>query len=165
MFLPTSGVFLLAVTSPLLDWPFWAVMGRMLERLLVVFFAGVSVYLGYRLFVQVPTLRDSSGEVKFPSLNMTAKVTRVGPGVFFAIFGVAVLLSSYIHPISVESSPPKTESANAGGGAVEKFRGMNTTQSEQDELLRQRLIAHTVGSLNKLQGIISKKLTGEENSE
>src|SRR5262249_51946777 len=146
-------------------WPFWAVTGRLLERLLVVFFAGLSVYLGYRLFVQIPTLRESSGEVKFPALDMTAKVTRVGPGVFFAIFGVAVLLSSYIHPISVESVPAKTESAGTGVGEVGTFKGMNTTQSEQDELLRQRLIAHAVGSLNKLQGGISTKLTDAEKSD
>ena len=31
------------------DWATYAVLGRMLERLLVVAFAGLSVYLGYRL--------------------------------------------------------------------------------------------------------------------
>jgi hypothetical protein len=129
------------------DWTVFAVAGRVVERLVVVLFAGLTVYLGYRLFLEVPRMRDSEGEVKLLALNMTAKVARIGPGVFFAIFGVAVLLASYLHPVSIES-PPRTQAAEAKEG--KKFIGISGTEQEQTDILRMQVVAHTIGSLNKL---------------
>lgn len=56
-----------------MDWTIYAVAGRVIERLLVVLSAGLSVYLGYRLFLQIPDVRDAQGEIKMTSMNMAVK--------------------------------------------------------------------------------------------
>jgi hypothetical protein len=42
---------------------------RSLERILAVLIGGVSIVLGYRLFLAVPEQRDGSGTVRLPSLH------------------------------------------------------------------------------------------------
>ena len=145
------------------DWTVIAVAGRVLERLLVVLFAGLSVYLGYRLFLQIPDFRDSSGEVKLPSLNLMVTFSRVGPGIFFAVFGVAVLVASYVHGVTIEPPPKNQEAgteakAKAGG----KYQGADPTAEEQEESLRRSVVAKTIGSLNELQAVVSKQRLNTE---
>jgi hypothetical protein len=136
-----------------MDWTIYAVAGRVIERLLVVLSAGLSVYLGYRLFLQIPDVRDAQGEIKMPSMNMAVKVSRVGPGVFFAIFGAAVLLASYLNPITI--TPPK-DPAPAGKRQDLSFSGASPTQSEQDQILRRRQAAVSLSSLNAVEAALSK---------
>jgi hypothetical protein len=147
------------------DWTVIAVTGRVLERLLVVLFAGLSVYLGYRLFLQIPDFRDSKGEVKLPSMNLSVTFSRVGPGIFFAIFGVAVLVASYVHEVTVElplqSQGTGTEAkakAKVGG----KYQGANPTAEEQEESVRRSVVAQTIRSLNGLQTVVSKQRLNTE---
>lgn len=142
----------------MIDWTVIAVAGRVLERLLVVLFAGLSVYLGYRLFLQIPDFRDSSGEVKMPSLNLSVTFSRVGPGIFFAVFGVAVLVASYVHGVTIEP-PPKNQGAGieAKAKAGGRYQGADPTAEEQEESLRRSVVAQTIRSLNGLQGAVSKQ--------
>jgi hypothetical protein len=145
------------------DWTVIAVAGRVLERLLVVFFAGLSVYLGYRLFLQIPDFRDSSGEVKLPSLNLRVTFSRVGPGVFFAVFGVAVLVASYMHGVTIEPSPQNQGTGNeAKAKAGGRYQGADPTAEEQEESLRRSVVAKTIGSLNGLQAVVSKQRLNTE---
>jgi hypothetical protein len=132
------------------EWTTYAVAGRMIERLLVVASAGVSVYLGYRLFLRIPDYKDAQGEIKLPAMNMSVTFSRVGPGVFFAIFGAAVLLASYLHPITVE---PQIQNPTPAGMEAKsgKFEGASPTRDEQ-ESSRKFVVAHTIRSLN---GIVS----------
>ena len=39
---------------------------RVIERVLAVVIGGLSIYLGYRLFVKLPKQKDSSGKVMLP---------------------------------------------------------------------------------------------------
>jgi hypothetical protein len=129
-----------------MEWMTYAVAGRMIERLLVVASAGLSIYLGYRLFLRIPDYRDAQGEIKLPAMNMSVTFSRVGPGVFFAVFGAAVLLASYLHPITVE---PPVQSPMATGPEAKsgKFEGASPTRNEQ-EYSRKFVVAGTIRSLN-----------------
>src|SRR3712207_3118553 len=71
---------------------------RFLERMTVVLIGGMAIYLGFRLFLAVPELRESDGEVKLP-WNISIVMTRVGPGVFFALFGIAALSLALYRPL------------------------------------------------------------------
>jgi hypothetical protein len=71
---------------------------RFLERIIAVVIGGVAIYLGYRLFLHVPKHRDSQGRVTLP-WNTTVILSRVGPGVFFALFGAIVVGLSFVKPI------------------------------------------------------------------
>lgn len=89
---------------------------RAVERILAVAIGGIAICLGFRLFLAVPTQRDGSGSVKLP-WNISVGLARVGPGVFFALFGALVVgysLHGEIHMVYRPttgvpmSSPPGT---------------------------------------------------------
>ena len=63
---------------------------RMIDRLLAVGIGGMSIYLGHRLFLALPAIRDASGEFHLP-FDIRVILWRVGPGAFFALFGTAVV--------------------------------------------------------------------------
>lgn len=81
---------------------------RAIERILAVAIGGLSICLGYRLFLAVPRQRDGSGSVKLP-WNISVALARVGPGVFFALYGAVVVgysLHGAIHMVErVEQGP------------------------------------------------------------
>jgi hypothetical protein len=82
---------------------------RSLERILVVAVGGLSIYLGYRLFLHIPSRTDSQGRVVLPG-GISIFLTRVGPGTFFALFGAIVVAMSFAFPVqyskySEESGP------------------------------------------------------------
>lgn len=74
---------------------------RMFERTLAVAIGGIAIYLGYRLFVLLPTQTDSSGKIELPGYSVV--LSKVGPGVFFAGFGTMVLYLSFTSQISISS--------------------------------------------------------------
>jgi hypothetical protein len=74
------------------------VYSRAAERILLVVVGAVSVYLGYRLFVLIPKANRSEGKFELPG-GVSIFLTRIGPGVFFALFGVAVIGYSVTRPV------------------------------------------------------------------
>ncbi|MCF6255974.1 MAG: hypothetical protein L3J98_06840 [Gammaproteobacteria bacterium] len=73
---------------------------RSTERILVVLFAGLSVYFGFRLFLALPMQNNQAGKIELPGFKVI--LSKAGPGIFFAAFGSAVLVASFIHPISID---------------------------------------------------------------
>ncbi len=73
-----------------------AFVWRAVERLLAVLIGGGSIYLGFRLFMELPRLStDGEGKVELPG-GISIYVSRVGPGVFFALFGTALVGLSFV---------------------------------------------------------------------
>ena len=70
---------------------------------------GISILLGYRLFLKIPE-RDSDGKIALP-WDITVIMSRVGSGVFFALFGAAVVAFSLHKGIEVSEQ----KSATVGG--------------------------------------------------
>ena len=66
---------------------------RVIERILAVLVGGFSIYLGYRLFVEIPSANNSSGKLALPG-DISIFFSRVGPGVFFSLFGAAIVTVS-----------------------------------------------------------------------
>lgn len=62
---------------------------RGVERLLIVAGGIIALYLGYRLFVS-GLVGGQTGELIGKSLSV--RLVRVGPGIFFALFGTCVLI-------------------------------------------------------------------------
>jgi hypothetical protein len=73
----------------------------MVERILAVVIAGGAIYLGYRLFFHLPFERNDKGELELPGVKIV--LSRVGPGVFFAVFGTLVLYYSMTNPVIVKN--------------------------------------------------------------
>jgi|CXWL01.1.fsa_nt_gi hypothetical protein len=77
----------------------WA---RAIERLLVVLCAGISMVLGWNLF-RAHIQRDQVAE--FTSQKVSIRLQRVGPGIFFSLFGSLILALSLVQPVSITGPP------------------------------------------------------------
>jgi hypothetical protein len=83
-----------------------------LERVLVVMFAGMSIYWGFRLFLVLPLETRSDGQLKMPGVSVV--LVKAGPGIFFVAFGVLVNLASLYQP--VKFTGPGVEYAGIASG-------------------------------------------------
>ena len=92
---------------------------RLLERLIAVSMGGLAIYLGYRLFRSVKVTGEGDATVKLPG-DVTVMVSRVGPGVFFALFGALVLGASLAFPVHYS----QTEGPAGGAGMSVELTGI-----------------------------------------
>jgi hypothetical protein len=76
-------------------------LGRVIERLLVCVFAGTSLAFGWNLF-RVGVVAQQSAELATKDWRVNLK--RVGPGVFFALFGSVVLAFALHSPLEITVS-------------------------------------------------------------
>jgi hypothetical protein len=83
---------------------------RMLERITVVLIGGIAIFLGYRLFFNVPYKRDHEGQLELPGVKIV--LSRVGPGIFFAAFGSIVLFYSLTQEVKLTWSGVSDGSEN-----------------------------------------------------
>src|SRR5574341_1112697 len=67
---------------------------RALERIIAVLIGGLAIYLGYQLFIHLPTQMNSEGKIVLPG-DISVYLSRVGPGAFFALFGTIVVAASF----------------------------------------------------------------------
>jgi len=133
---------------------------RFIERILAVIIGGISVYLGYRLFLKVPEQKDSDGKITFPK-DITIVLNRVGPGVFFALFGVTVVVVSLYQAITYsehelpDSNKPKVASPG------KEFVGAGGTADEREEQARaasRELLRGEIAILNSISSSLSPNL-------
>lgn len=141
------------------------IMMRMVERLVAVLIGGMSIYLGYRLFLDIPYQRNQDkGELELPGMKVV--LSKVGPGIFFAAFGSLILYQSMSEKITVNGyarTDPIEESTQADD--VQHFTG--AVRKSSDHLSRDRLRALTsIETLNCLhKNIISKEFMNDQKDE
>lgn len=115
---------------------------RSVERILGVLIAGLSIYLGFRLFLALPKKTDSTGKLVLPG-GLNVYLSRVGPGAFFALFGCVLVIMSFKQAITVErggARPSHKDSAsNAGSGDYSRFHGIGGASNLSTEEQSQRL--------------------------
>lgn len=90
------------------------------QRILSILIGGMLVYFGYRLFLSLPGKSGRDGGSGELSLGRGSKVklSKVGPGVFFAIFGAGLIAYSFAKPMkvnipAVQSAPSAASSPSA----------------------------------------------------
>ncbi len=84
---------------------------RAMERILAVLMGGLLIYLGYRLFLQLPDRTDSAGKIILPG-NISIYLSRVGPGIFMALFGAAVVAFSLHNTVTYRETLSSTEACD-----------------------------------------------------
>jgi len=84
--------------------------GRVIERLLVCLFAGTSLVLGWDLFRKGVLIEQSA---EFQLATWKASLRRVGPGIFFALFGASVSVFALRSPISISHQEARGQSQTA----------------------------------------------------
>jgi hypothetical protein len=88
---------------------------RAAERILLVLVGALAVYLGYRLFREIPSAEKSTGKLQLPG-GVSIFLTRIGPGVFFALFGIGVIGYSVVRPIELQVPTPAGSASYSGFG-------------------------------------------------
>jgi hypothetical protein len=145
---------------------------RSIERILVVLIGGLCAYLGYRLFLHIPHQNDGEGKVKLPG-GISIFFTRVGPGVFFALFGAGVVaFSLYQGVVYFREKPSDTGTQKKEGEVsrsdIEYYGGMTQRDSRseaknlEEERFRLRL---NVEFLNTLPSLLRTNLDGAQRQE
>ena len=98
------------------------VLTRATERILVVLVGALAIYLGYRLFQLIPMARKGAnqgeGRIELPG-GVSIFLTRIGPGIFFALFGAGVIAYAATKPI--EFNPPGTATVASARPAYTGF--------------------------------------------
>jgi hypothetical protein len=117
---------------------------RMAERLLGLLAGGLCVVLGYRLFIMLPEKADSSGKVILPG-GISIWLSRVGPGIFFALFGAAIIGYSFAStvrvseqtaaPVQASESPTTLASSRREISAMSDRSGPRASREEREEQL------------------------------
>jgi hypothetical protein len=95
-------------------------ISRAIERLLITLFCGMSVYLGYRLF-RLGIVEHQKGSVD--SFGWKVKLDSVGPGIFFALFGVIGLTVGTLHSFTFDG-----DGSSASGGSVSSLGSFDNSQ-------------------------------------
>jgi hypothetical protein len=136
---------------------------RMVERLLGLLAGGLCIVLGYRLFVKLPDKTDSSGKVVLPG-GVSIWLSRVGPGIFFALFGAAIVAYSFASAVKVtneQTSPSPRASAATTAEAPTTSRQEIAAMSDRSAELakreaRQRQLTELRGTLVDLNATIDR---------
>src|SRR5437660_12340949 len=97
---------------------------RFIERMTTVLTGAFSIYLGYRLFLSMPEHKTSDGKFVLP-LHTSIVLTKVGPGIFFALFGIAAVIFALSRPMQMQ------------GGHATSYAGAGSL-SESDERADER---------------------------
>ena len=147
-----------------------AISARHLERLLIVIAGGMSIVLGYRMFLAIPRADKDEGEgkIELPG-GISVYVTRVGPGVFFALFGALILGLGLQQGLKLEVREQRTAggaqtSADATAGATvteRRYSSLSTAGGSNQQREAERTGAlDTVGQLGRLAATLSKAGSG-----
>lgn len=77
---------------------------RHLERLVIALSGALTIWLGYRLVLSVPLAARGTGKLQLPG-GISIFISRVGPGVFFALFGAGVLAYELHQAVQIAVTP------------------------------------------------------------
>ena len=149
---------------------------RFVERVVAVLIGGGAIYLGYRLFLEVPEARTGEGKFTFP-WDVSVVLTRVGPGVFFALFGAVVVGTSFFKGIELQyarqvPAPSETRPVTAAAppaASVESFGFKGAGRAEGDDAREARadaraLLRKDIAILNSLPGSLRANLAEQDRS-
>jgi hypothetical protein len=142
------------------------------QRILSILIGGMLVYFGYRLFLSLPGKRgrdDGSGEFSL-GRGSKVKLSKVGPGVFFAIFGAGLIAYSFAKPmkVNIPATPPSapnatsTPKAAASTVAVTGFSYIGAVSAPETDEDRTRMRAETQEDIIVLNRVLDRANVSEQ---
>jgi len=144
-----------------------------MERILAVLMGGLLIYLGYRLFLQLPDRTDSAGKIILPG-NISIYLSRVGPGIFMALFGAAVVAFSLHNTVTYRETLSGTEAYDGHGSTsdetplspgVREYSGIGergTAGTLQSLEVSRAMVKRDIFILNSLSNALRTDLNPED---
>lgn len=139
---------------------------RMAERFASVVVGGLALYFGYSLFLRLPDVKDSTGAVKWRDPSVV--LSRIVPGVFFALFGTILTLASFYNPITyapvvAASAPIPTPAGGSSGlGDTPIVAGAGEEYIKPSSGVLPIEIRNDIALLNGLEGRMAEGLTDKD---
>ncbi len=100
-----------------------------IQHIIAILVGLTSVYLGYRLFLELPRRREGETKLDLPG-GISILLSRIGPGVFFALFGVGMIIYSITKPIEITDIAEQVATAE-GATTIKRSRSL-TGLSQQN---------------------------------
>lgn len=142
------------------------IVTRAIERLLVVAVGAFAIYIGFRLFVLMPSRKEGETKLDLPG-GVSIFLSRVGPGIFFALFGAGLVAYSTTKPISFKV-PAEIRVAASGSGQASEYVGMmprsRSTSSARRSFAKTARVSRplVVGTLNAIEAKVRPDLNTSE---
>jgi len=76
-------------------------LARSVEHLVVALIGVAVVWMGYRLFREMPLRREGETKIALPG-GISIFLSRVGPGIFFALFGTGLIGYTATRPVTYQ---------------------------------------------------------------
>jgi hypothetical protein len=157
-----------AIEEAIMDPLILTIVTRAIERLLVVLAGGLAIYLGYRLFIAMPNAERGSGKVNLPG-GISIFLSRVGPGVFFSLFGAIVIglslqfgvsFNDAAHTLVMADNPSPAAQRSYSGIASASVPELAAIQVDSDiePYERDRVVA-VVAALNRVESALPTSLS------
>lgn len=140
-----------------------AALMRALERLLAIGAGLLSIYLGFRLFLALPEVEPGAGRIKLPG-GISIYLTRVGPGVFFSLFGSVIIALSFYFGVTASETRGVAAEGLAGGQTVSTQRSFtgataDTTGTDpQSRQVERATVERMVRDLNRVPALLRADL-------
>jgi hypothetical protein len=100
-----------------------------LQHIITIAVGLMAVYLGYRLFLELPRRREGESKLDLPG-GVSIMLSRIGPGIFFALFGAGMIIYSVTKPIEITDIAEQV--ATAEGGTTSKRSRTLSGLGQQD---------------------------------
>jgi hypothetical protein len=135
-------------------------VGVLILRLLQILAGVLLCVLGYRLFRQMPT-SDGTAEVSLTD-HLKFNLSKVGPGVFFALFGAAIMIQAISSPprLERESSPMASKTVPTQERVL--IAGQRDATVAEGAVLTTEKLQSQLRFLNGLAGLLRKDLSIEQ---
>jgi hypothetical protein len=132
---------------------YWLVAGgRVIERLAIVGIGYAALRYGFELFKIVA---NHVGQLEAEGKGVKLRISQVGPGVFFAVFGVALVITSLAVVPKLEFTFPVRD--ESGSEAKAQYYGAAGAPSQDGEKKLKRRLT----SINSLEFLASKASLSE----
>jgi len=139
---------------------------RHLERLVIALSGALAIWLGYRLFLSMPLAERGTGKLQLPG-GISIFISRVGPGVFFALFGAGVLAYGLHQAVQIAVTPPGVAGSPGDGGVVAppstvasslRYSGAQSAQAAPDDRAADRNnVVLLAGALSRVADTVKKQ--------
>lgn len=134
---------------------------RFLERITAVVIGGMAVYFGFRLFQEIPEHKDSSGKFVLP-WDISIVMTKIGPGVFFALFGVAAVCLALMRPLEITSQKPVQSSEKGGRDSIRYIDEPSSSDDHSTRYDARVFLRKEIAVLNTIPHLLKPNLPEHE---